>query len=96
MVDLVRAYSNAPEVRSDLSRSRAALAGALERGVSEWRSVQSTGRTERAWKLEDIISAETMEQVRQEYVPRVVTHKRLAEKYGISQKSVQRILRQRR
>jgi hypothetical protein len=91
-VELLRTYSNAPEVGVDLAQSLAALAGALERGGSGRRSEQSTGRSERAWKLEDRASADTIARIKREYVPRVVTHKMLAQKYGLSEKTVQRIL----
>jgi DNA-binding transcriptional regulator LsrR (DeoR family) len=48
------------------------------------------------WKLEDKVGADVIARIRAEYVPRVVTHKDLAARYGISQKSVQRILREKR
>jgi hypothetical protein len=92
-VDLLRTYSNVPEVGVDVAQSLAALAGALERGGSGRRSVSSTGRSERAWKLEDTVAPDVVARIQAEYVPRVVTHKDLAARYGISQKSVQRLLR---
>ncbi|WNI15745.1 hypothetical protein [Actinacidiphila sp. ITFR-21] len=95
-MDPLRYYSNATGVAADVAQSLAALGAELERGSTGRRSVSSARRTEQATRSEDKVHAGVVARIKREYVRRVVTYKMLAQKYGLSEKTVQRILRERR
>jgi hypothetical protein len=92
MVDNILAYSKRPDVLQDLDHALHQLGEALAEPAPHPVSVRSSGRVGRVWAMTDRL---TDAQVRDLVAAfRTGTPKwKLAEQYGISPKSVQRLVR---
>lgn len=91
-MELVSAYSKLPDVASDLGRCVERLARARgARRVSESVSVRSTGRKGRVWALTERLSEEQQQAIADAFIAGT-QQKDLADQYGISLRSVRRLL----
>ena|SRR6266498_1542990 len=95
MVDLGRAYHKRPDLASALVKRVAQIRKAQAAAPRLRRSVSSTGRTERVWKLDDRMSDADIRLMADAF-RRGTPKWKLAEQYGISESSVKRLLRKHR
>lgn len=92
-MELVRAYSKRPELLDDLDQAARRLARALDADpLGEPVSVRSTGRVGRTWALDDRLDATDVQAIVKKFLAGIPKHQ-LARQFGISPKSVQRLLR---
>jgi hypothetical protein len=94
-VDLMGSYSNRPDLADALVRAVQRLRQAQRDQTSAPRSVRSTGRSERQWRVDDRLSEADACQLVAAFESGMPKWK-LAERYGISESSVKRILRRHR
>ena len=92
LVDLIRYYSNRPDLREDLRRAAQRLERAAAEPQTEPASVQSTARIGRKWALTERLSEEDVRGLVEGFRAGTPKHK-LAKRYGISVSSVKRLLR---
>jgi FixJ family two-component response regulator len=93
MVELVRRYSNRPDLLYDLETLMSSLRRATAGGAPEQRlSVSSTGRLGRQWALSERLTEDQEQKVVDAFLAGA-SKPQLAREYGISPKSVQRVLR---
>lgn len=94
MVGLLRAYSKRADLLSDLGRTASSLQRWTEE-VSERRlSVRSSGRVGRVWALDERLSEDQEREIVSAFLAGE-SKARIAERYKISPKSVQRVMRKR-
>ena len=95
-VDLVRAYSKRPDLCEELVRTIRNLDRALSASaLSGPASVCSTGRSPRNWRVSDRVSDSEASMIVLAF-SRGTSKRELAERYGISESSVKRLLRRQR
>lgn len=95
-VDLVRAYSKRTDLSEELVRTIRSLDRALSASaLSGPASVYSTGRSQRNWRVSDRVSDSEASMIVMTF-NRGVSKRELAERYGISESSVKRLLRRHR
>jgi DNA-directed RNA polymerase specialized sigma24 family protein len=94
--DLVRAYSKRPDLCEELVRTIRNLDRALSASaLSGPASVCSTGRSARDWRVSDRVSDSEASMIVMAF-SRGTSKRELAERYGISESSVKRLLRRHR
>ncbi|WP_189983450.1 helix-turn-helix domain-containing protein [Streptomyces capoamus] len=98
-MDLIRAYSNRSDLlevlvsaSSNLGQARAAEAVGIPQRVS----VQSDARPESAWRVTDRLDDEAIAELVRAFREDGTSKQQLAERHGISESSVKRILRKHR
>jgi hypothetical protein len=98
-VDLVGSYSNRPDLLKQLANASEALgqARALEAvGIPERVSVRSAAPPDTAWRVTDRMDDEAIAELVRSFQEDGTPKRLLAERYGISESSVKRILRKHR
>jgi hypothetical protein len=91
-VDIIRAYSKRSDLQEDLNRVLLRLERAAKEPGHARRSVSSTGQVDRAWRTSDRLTADDEAEIVRCFMtgtPKAT----LAEKHGISESSVKRLLR---
>lgn len=94
-MDLATAYSNRPDLASSLVKTLERLKRAQARTDDAPVSVRSTGRSERQWRVTDRLSdadVRTLVAAAEAGTPKW----QLAERYGVSESSVKRLVRKHR
>lgn len=94
-VDLGRAYHKRPDLASALVKRVTQIRKAQAATPRPRRSVSSTGRTDRVWKLDDRMSDADIRLLADAF-RRGTPKWKLAEQYGISESSIKRLLRKHR
>jgi hypothetical protein len=91
-VDLIRHYSNRPDLLDDLGRTVCRLGQLAPEPAQGRRSVSSTGRMGRKWALRDRLGPDDVRGLVEGFRAGM-SKRKLARQYGISESSVKRILR---
>jgi hypothetical protein len=94
LVHLLERYSNRSDLLDDLNRASRELERALKASHSR-RSVMSQGRINDAWRMRDRLSDDELRQIVRDRLAGA-SQLATAKKYGISESSVKRIMRQHR
>jgi uncharacterized protein (DUF2235 family) len=92
-VDLIRAYSNRRDVADALVSTVQQLRQAQAQGSGTTNSVRSTPLSTRQWRVGDRMSEADTEQLVAAFTAGT-SKRKLAERYGISESSVKRLVRQ--
>jgi uncharacterized protein (DUF2235 family) len=92
-VDLIRAYSNRRDVADALVSTVQQLRQAQAQGSGTTNSVRSTPLSTRQWRVGDRLSEADTEHLVAAFTAGT-SKRKLAERYGISESSVKRLVRQ--
>ncbi len=100
LVGLLKRYSNTPTTLLDLQEAQRQLVNATQNVTQSRQSVQNVAAPKRERKpwvkpvaLTERFTAEELEQIVQEARSRTMTYAAVAEKYGISLSSVERLVK---